>query len=88
MLGDGLGEKQRKTRKNMAAKKRSKKTTAKRKSPKKRAAKKSKASSGRTIVARNVVKREKGYLYFVDGSGNVAKTKMKRGASRGHRTCR
>jgi len=32
-----------------------------------------------TIVARNAVKRQKGYLYFVDKDGNVRRTKMKRG---------
>jgi len=31
-----------------------------------------------TIVKSNVVKRKKGYLYYVDGSGNVRRTKMKR----------
>jgi len=31
-----------------------------------------------TIVLKNAVKRQKGYLYFVDGNGNVRKTKMKR----------
>ena len=29
------------------------------------------------IVAKNVVKRKKGMLYFVDKSGNVRETKMK-----------
>lgn len=32
-----------------------------------------------TIIAKNVVKREKGYLYYVDGKGNVCKAKMSRG---------
>ena len=31
-----------------------------------------------TIVLKNAVKRQKGMLYFVDGDGNVRKTKMKR----------
>lgn len=32
-----------------------------------------------TIVKRNVVKREKGKLYFIDGKGNVCSAAMKRG---------
>lgn len=64
----------------MAAKK------AKRKTPKKRA-KKSKKAHGE-IVASHVVTRQKGFLYFLDGSGNVRKSKMKKGGTRGHRTCR
>mgnify|MGYP001593692512 CR=1 FL=1 len=32
-----------------------------------------------TVVARNVVKRKKGYLYYVDGKGNVCEAKMARG---------
>jgi hypothetical protein len=31
------------------------------------------------IVAKNVVKRQAGYLYYVDGNGNVARSKMARG---------
>tara|TARA_Y100000310_G_scaffold345697_1_gene468451 strand:- start:1790 stop:1915 length:126 start_codon:yes stop_codon:yes gene_type:complete len=31
------------------------------------------------ILVKNVVKREKGYLYYVDGSGNVCSAKMARG---------
>jgi len=31
------------------------------------------------IVKKNVVKREKGYLYYVDGKGNVCRARMKRG---------
>lgn len=30
------------------------------------------------IVARNVIKREAGYLYFIDKNGNVCRAKMKR----------
>lgn len=30
------------------------------------------------IVVKNAVKRKSGYLYFVDGKGNVAMTPMKR----------
>ena len=32
-----------------------------------------------TVVARNVVKRKQGYLYYVDGKGNVCEAKMARG---------
>lgn len=31
-----------------------------------------------TIVSKSKVKREKGYLYFVDKQGNVRKVKMAR----------
>jgi hypothetical protein len=31
-----------------------------------------------TIVARHVVDREYGYLYFVDAEGNVRRAKMKK----------
>ena len=31
------------------------------------------------IVVKNAVKREKGFLYYVDGDGNVCKAKMSRG---------
>lgn len=31
------------------------------------------------VVKRNVVKRQSGYLYYVDGKGNVCKSKMARG---------
>ena len=30
------------------------------------------------IIAENVVVRESGYLYYVDGQGNVCRTPMKR----------
>jgi hypothetical protein len=34
------------------------------------------------------VKREKGYLYYVDGKGAVRRAKMRRtGAKRGHKVC-
>lgn len=71
--------------KPMAAKKRAKK--AKRKTPKKRA-KKSKKKAHGEIVASHAVSRAKGFLYFVDGVGNVRRSKMKKGGTRGHRTCR
>ena len=31
------------------------------------------------VVVRNAVKRKDGYLYYVDGSGNVCEAKMSRG---------
>ena len=31
------------------------------------------------IIKKNVIKREKGYLYYVDGQGNVCEAKMARG---------
>ncbi len=31
------------------------------------------------IIARNVIEREKGYLYYIDGEGNVCMAKMSRG---------
>jgi hypothetical protein len=31
------------------------------------------------IIARNVVVRKPGYLYYVDGKGNVCEAKMARG---------
>ena len=34
------------------------------------------------VIARNVVKRQKGYLYYVDGKGNVCEAKMARGGRR------
>lgn len=35
-----------------------------------------------TIVAKGVVKRQKGFLYYVDGKGNVCKAKMARGGKK------
>lgn len=32
-----------------------------------------------SVVVRNVVKRKPGYLYYVDGKGNVCEAKMARG---------
>lgn len=43
---------------------------------KKRAKKTAKKSTGKTIVRKTGIKREKGYLYFVTKGGDVAKTKM------------
>ena len=31
------------------------------------------------IIAKNVVERKSGYLYYVDGKGNVCEAKMARG---------
>lgn len=35
------------------------------------------------VVAKTGVKKEKGYLYFVDKKGNVARAKMARGKKKG-----
>ena len=34
------------------------------------------------VIAKNVVKRKSGYLYYVDGSGNVCEAKMARGGKK------
>jgi len=34
------------------------------------------------IIAKNVVKRKPGYLYYVDGKGNVCEAKMSRGGKK------
>ena len=34
------------------------------------------------IIAKKVVKRKPGYLYYVDGQGNVCEAKMARGGKR------
>ena len=34
------------------------------------------------IVAKNVVERKKGFLYYVDGKGNVCEAKMSRGGKK------
>ena len=34
------------------------------------------------VIARNVVKRKPGYLYYVDGKGNVCEAKMARGGKK------
>ena len=34
------------------------------------------------IVKKNVVKRKPGYLYYIDGAGNVCEAKMARGGKR------
>ncbi len=35
-----------------------------------------------SIVVKNVVKRKPGYLYYVDGKGNVCEAKMSRGGKK------
>ena len=34
------------------------------------------------ILVKNVIKRKSGYLYYVDGKGNVCEAKMARGGKR------
>jgi len=34
------------------------------------------------LVKKNVVEREKGYLYFIDGKGDLYKSKLKRGGKK------
>jgi len=34
------------------------------------------------VIAKGVVKRKSGYLYYVDGKGNVCEAKMARGGKR------
>lgn len=34
------------------------------------------------IIHKNVVKRRSGYLYYIDGEGNVCEAKMARGGKR------
>lgn len=38
-----------------------------------------------TVIAKNVVNRKKGYLYYVDAKGNVCEAKMARGGRRKRR---
>ena len=35
-----------------------------------------------TIIAKNIVNRKPGFLYYVDGKGNVCEAKMARGGKR------
>jgi hypothetical protein len=35
-----------------------------------------------SVIARNVVKRKSGYLYYVDAKGNVCEAKMARGGKK------
>lgn len=39
-----------------------------------------------TIVKKNVIKRKPGYLYYVDGKGNVCEARMSRGGKRKKKT--
>ena len=34
------------------------------------------------IIAKNVIERKSGYLYYVDGKGNVCEAKMARGGKK------
>lgn len=38
-----------------------------------------------TIIARNVIKRKPGHLYYVDAKGNVCEAKMARGGRKKRR---
>jgi hypothetical protein len=40
------------------------------------------------VIARNVVKRKPGYLYYIDASGNVCEAKMSRGGKRKKKTAK
>jgi hypothetical protein len=40
------------------------------------------------IIKKGVVTRQKGKLYYIDASGNVCEAAMKKGGTRGHRTCK
>ncbi len=54
----------------------------------KKTKKKTATRSKGTIVAKGVVDRYEGYLYFVDGAGNVRESKMNRkGGKRGRKVC-
>lgn len=35
-----------------------------------------------TIIVKNVIKRKPGFLYYVDGKGNVCEAKMSRGGKK------
>ena len=34
------------------------------------------------VISKGVVKRKKGYLYYIDGKGNVCEAKMARGGKK------
>ena len=34
------------------------------------------------VIAKNVIKRKPGFLYYVDGKGNVCEAKMERGGKK------
>ena len=38
-----------------------------------------------SVIARNVVRRKSGYLYYVDGKSNVCEAKMARGGRKKRR---
>jgi len=38
------------------------------------------------VIAKNIVKRKKGYLYYIDGKGNVCEAKMARGSRKEGKT--
>ena len=40
------------------------------------------------ILVKNVVKRQPGHLYYVDGSGNVCEAKMARGGKKKKKTAK
>jgi hypothetical protein len=41
-----------------------------------------------SVVSKQKITRKKGYLYFVDGTGNVRETKMNRkGGKKGRKVC-
>ena len=40
------------------------------------------------ILVKNVIKRQKGYLYYVDGAGNVCEAKMARGGKKKKKTAK
>ena len=35
------------------------------------------------IIIKNAVKREKGFLYYIDGEGNICKAQMKKAKKKG-----
>ena len=35
-----------------------------------------------SVILKNAIKRKKGYLYYVDGKGNVCEAKMARGGKK------
>lgn len=35
-----------------------------------------------TIIIKDAVKREPGYIYYIDGKGNICKAKMARGRTK------
>ena len=35
-----------------------------------------------SVIAKNIVKRKPGYLYYIDGQGNVCEAKMARGGKK------